>query len=192
MAPAGGLDRSGLRLRFMAGYGQYDYDSQRAVAGSLVATEFDGNVTLSEIMAGYAWDFGALWLKTYIGLAYADHRLRPDDPGNDIKGARFGVKGQIESWLRMTPQSWFSADASFSSPFSDYWLQVRLGRDVGSFLSAGPEASLSGNREYGAGRAGGFLRFQAGKSQLTFSGGLSGNFRESDSYYAATEAYRRF
>lgn len=191
-APGEGLDRTGLRLRAMAGHGRYDYDSQRAVAGSLVATEFSGNVSLGELMAGYAWESGALWLKSYVGVSYADHRLTPDDPQNEIKGAKFGVKGQIEAWLRVTRRSWLSADASLSSPFSDYWAQMRFGTDIGRIVTIGPEAALLGNREFSAERAGGFMRFRFGKSQLTLSGGLSGNFKESGSFYAGTEFYRRY
>jgi len=191
-APVKGLDLSGLRLRVMAGHGRYDYDSVLAVGGALVAAEFQGDVTLAEMMAGYAVDLGALWLKGYIGVAYADHNLTPDDPQNDTKGATFGVKGQVEVWLNVTERIWLSADASWSSPFADYWTQLRLGNRFGSRFFAGPEIALLGNREYSAERVGAFARLHIGTSELTISGGVSGNYEESESFYASVGLYRRF
>jgi len=191
-APVSGLDRSGLRLRAMAGYGRYDYDSVLAVGGGLVATEFQGDVTLADIMAGYAMDLGALWLKGYIGVAYAGHNLTPDDPQNDIKGAKVGVKGQVEAWLEFTERVWLSADASWSLPFGDYWTLLRVGNHFGSLISAGPEIALLGNREFSAERVGAFIRVHFGTSELTISGGLSGNYEESDSIYGSAGLYHRF
>ena len=67
-----------------------------------------------------------------------------------------------------------------------------MGNHFGSLISAGPEIALLGNREFSAERVGAFIRVHLGTSELTISGGLSGNNEESDSIYGSAGLYHRF
>jgi Cellulose biosynthesis protein BcsS len=68
-----------------------------------------------------------------------------------------------------------------------------LGYRLAPALSAGVEAGALGNEEYGARRGGAFLRFNVIATEITVSGGFSGNYLDDNpSGYVSVGIYRRF
>lgn len=188
----GGLDERGFRVKALGGYGAYAYDSMLELAGGVVPWRFVGEYILGDLMGGWQFRRGELTVKAFAGVQYIEHALRPDDPANDIKGARWGAKGQLELWRNIGSRNWFSLDASWASAFGDYWALARLGRRLAPRWSAGIEGGGLGDEDYDAARGGAFLRLHIGETELTLSGGATGDYRgEETSGYVTLGLYRR-
>lgn len=185
------VEAPGPRIKALTGVGGYDYSGGLpAVAGPV---NFDGDVTLAQILAGYQWRRGAWTVKAYAGAGFETHDLSPNDPANSVNGNQFGVMGQLELWRNLGEAGWLSLDASYADVFGSYWTQLRLGRRMHKRISAGVEAGAQGNEDYDSGRAGGFLRTHMGGSELTVSGGFSGEYHSNDfGGYATVGLYRKF
>jgi cellulose biosynthesis protein BcsS len=85
------------------------------------------------------------------------------------------------------------ADAAYGTAFQEYCSLARLGLRVRPRLSLGLEGGALGNEEYDAGRAGGFVRLNLRDTEVTVSGGFTGNYlEETPSGYVALGVYRTF
>lgn len=191
-SPAGTLDSSGFRIKALGGYGAYAYDSSLPLSGGLVPMRFHGDYIFADLMGGWQLRRGEWTLKGYAGIQFIQHSLRPDDPANDVKGAKWSGKGQLELWRNLGSGSWLSVDASYATAFGDYWMQGRLGRRLAPRWSVGLEGGGLGNEDYDAARGGVFVRLHTGKAEVTLSGGATGDYRGEDtSGYVTLGLYRR-
>lgn len=182
------IDRSGFRLKALAGYGEYAYDGSLSGAPA----GFDGDVSLGELLAGYMWRPGAWTVKGYLGLQWERHDLTPDDPANSVSGTETGVKAQLELWRDIGERHWLSVNGAYGDAFGTYWAGARVGRRLGR-ISLGVEAAALGNEEYDSGRAGGLLRLHLGRADLTVSGGYSGDYYGNETGgYVSFGVYGRF
>lgn len=103
-----------------------------------------------------------------------------------------GGKGQVEIWRNLGTRNWFSADGLYASAFGDYWVQARLGHRASRWLTVGVEAGGLGNEEYDAGRGGVFLRVHGKTTDITLSGGVTGDyFGDEASAYISLGLYRK-
>ena len=185
------LDAQGPRVKALTGLGAYDYSS--SLPGIAGTADFDGDVALAQLLAGYQWRRGEWTVKTYAGVGFESHDLSPGDPANSVDGGEFGAVGQIELWRNLGETGWLSLDASYADVFASYWTQLRLGRALNRRIGAGLETGALGNEEYDSARAGGFLRYRLGKTELTLSGGVSGDYLAEDfGGYATFGVYRKF
>ncbi|HDL16957.1 MAG TPA: cellulose biosynthesis protein BcsS [Rhizobiales bacterium] len=185
------VDARGPRVKALTGIGAYEYSG--ALPGVAGSAGFDGDVALAQLLGGYQWRRGEWTLKAYAGVGFETHDLSPGDPDNSVNGGEFGAVGQIELWRNLGDAGWLSLDASYADVFASYWTQLRLGRRMRGRVSAGLETGLSGNEEYDSARAGGFLRYNLGGTELTLSGGVSGDYLAEDfGGYAAFGLYRKF
>lgn len=182
----------GFRLRFLGGYGGYEYHSNLQVQGTSVPVRFTGETTVFEAMAGYAFVRGPVTLKTYFGAVFEGHDVSPLDPDNKISGDRYGAKAQAELWVNLGKSGWLSADAGFSTPFQSFSGHMKIGMKPVSWLSIGPEAAFLGNEEFETGRAGGFLRYHNSYGDFTLSGGVTGSYQEADGIYASMSFASKF
>lgn len=185
------VEAPGPRVKALTGFGVYDYSgSLPGVAGSV---DFDGDVALAQLLAGYQWRRGEWTVKAYAGVGFEDHDLSPDDPANAVNGSEIGAVGQIELWRNLGEAGWLSLNASYADVFASYSTQLRLGRRMRKRVSAGLEAGALGNEEYDSARAGGFLRYHLGGTELTISGGVSGDYLAEDfGAYGAFGLNRKF
>ena len=185
------VEAQGPRVMAITGAGAYDYDG--ALPGVAGPVSFDGDVALARFLGGYQWQRGEWTLKAYAGVGFETHDLSPGDPANSVNGSEIGAVGQIELWRNLGEASWVSLDASYADVFASYWTQVRVGRRVNRRISAGVESGALGNEEYDSVRAGGFMRAHLGKTELTLSGGVSGDYLAEDfGAYATFGFYRKF
>lgn len=180
-----GLWTPGWRGRAVGGLGRYNYES--------ASTLYDGRHGFLTGMLGYQMQRGRLTTKLFVGAEYQEQVIAPFDPGNSVQGARSGVRLQAETWFDLAPRSFISADASYGSAFDEYWGLVRYGYRLRPKLTLGLEGGPLGNREYDGGRGGAFLRFELLQTQLTLSGGITGDYLETTgSGYVALNVYRNF
>lgn len=117
----------------------------------------------------------------------------PHDPNNSVQGSEVGLRLQVETWLDVSPRFFLSADASYGTAFQEYCSLARLGYRLRPRLSLGLEGGALGNEEYDAGRGGGFARVNFRETEVTLSGGFTGNYLEDEpSGYVALGVYRAF
>ncbi len=90
VAPLGGIQDDGVRLRIVAGYGADRYSGPRAVGGGSQVVSFKGTGSFADLLLGYHQQLGPLTVKAYAGLAAADRQVTPDDPETVIRGSRPG------------------------------------------------------------------------------------------------------
>lgn len=184
LALNGTLDGEGFRLRFFGGRGQYTYKPDDTLRRT--------DLTLAEIFVGHQWRTGRLITKLYAGATYEDHDIAPADRDNAVAGQQFGVKLLTENWIDLSKQSWLSADASYSTATEGYAGFLRLGYRPVEWMTFGPEAAAFGNSEYDALRAGAFVRFHYLKTDLTVSGGVSGDYETASGAYGTMSFYHKF
>lgn len=185
------ISEPGARVKGMIGVGAYQYSgSLSGVAGSV---NFDGDVSMAQFLAGYQWRRNEWTIKAYAGVGYQNHNISPSDPTNAVQGSETGALGQIELWRNIGGSGFLSFDTSYAQPFDGYSAKLRLGRRVSERFSAGLEAGALGNEEYDSGRGGLFLRLHRGRTEITLSGGLSGDYLTQDlTGYAGLGWYEKF
>jgi hypothetical protein len=188
-----GLWESGWRLRAVGSFGRYDYDSTLPSPAGAVPTNFDGDDAYGAALIGYQFRRNTLFLKLFAGIEAEDQHITPRDPNNSVQGSELGLKLQAESWLDYSPRVFFSLDASYGTAFQEYWSLARAGYRLRPSLAIGVEGGALGNEEYNAGRGGGFTRFYWNATEITVSGGFTGNYLEDEpSGYISASVYRPF
>ena len=182
-----GLYESGWRLRAVGAFGLYHYD------GVQVPTNFDGDDLYAAALIGYQFRYQSLFLKVFAGVEAEDQHITPHDPNNSVQGHKLGLKLQAESWFDYSPRTFFSLDASYGTAFQEYWTLARAGYRVTPRLSLGIEGGALGNEEYDARRGGAFTRIYFRNTEITVSGGFTGNYLKDDpSGYVSVGVYRSF
>jgi cellulose biosynthesis protein BcsS len=188
-----GLYERGFRLRAVGAFGRYHYDGTLLTDGVYVPTTFDGEDAFLSALIGYQFRPGRLIVKLFAGLEAEDQHIVPHDPNNSVQGSEVGLRLQAETWLDMSPRLFLSADASYGTAFQEYCSLVRLGFRLRPRLSFGLEGGALGNEEYDAGRGGGFAWVNFRATEVTLSGGFTGNYLEDEpSGYVALGVYRAF
>ena len=171
LAVGGGLHENGLRLRAVGGMGAYHYTSPRWTGTSVEPIRFDGTVSFAEVLVGYHHQLGPVTLKAFAGVAYLDHNI--NDVEAAVRGAAWGGKAVLEAWWTITDQAWASADLAWGSLHTSYGSRLRLGWRLLPELSVGPEAGAAGNIDGDRIRAGGFVRYEWTRGEVSFSGGVT-------------------
>lgn len=180
----GDLSAEGFLLRGFIGFGEYEYKNA-AVAGG----EVNGDVVSMDASAGYQIFTGNMRLTGYVGLAFENNDLSPNDSGNSTRGDEVGIKLQAEiAGVGIAPWHW-SAMGSYGSANDSYWARLRVGHEFGQVI-VGPEGLLMGNNEYDGQRIGGFITLpQFGAVSISLSGGYADvdGTQGGDSVYGAID-----
>ncbi len=155
MAPFGHLDADGLRVRAVAGYGDYR----------------SGTVSFADLLLGYHKQLGTLTIKVFAGLALASHDA--ENPFSSLDGTGAGMKGVIETWWNLNEHVWLNTDLAYSSLYDSYLIRARLGQRFTHQLSVGLEGGAAGSLDTDIVRAGGFLRYEWASGEVSVSAGLA-------------------
>lgn len=203
MSPWSRMHEEGLKLRASGGYGEYTYSDRVPSADPAMdprdrETTFHAKTHYAEILVGYLMRFGELTAKAFVGPSIIGHDISPNDTETVVIGDEIGVKGVLELWLNMGERGWGSLDMSFSSAHDTASARARTGYRVWPKLSLGVEAavnvdaqgqcrmdvsSASGckhaydreTRLMDYGRAGGFVRYELERGELSLSVGALGD-----------------
>jgi hypothetical protein len=145
---------------------------------------------VGDVMAGYQFNRGSLWVKLYAGAAYQDQMRVIWQAGRITQQQGWGATGAIESFWRPSDRVWASANVTWlqfdnlTSLYSRAAYEV-LRMEGGLTISTGGEAALavSNADAFREGRqldlynnyvrAGGLINLRYGTHELTLSGGLS-------------------
>lgn len=144
------------------------------------------------VLPGYQFILGQFVIKGYAGVAYQHQSVLPEDPANAINGDYWGAKGAVELWARLNESAWLSVDGSYFEPTSSYSGSLRVGYDVLSWLTVGPQFAAFGDLDGNSGRAGGFLSLDLMGSETTLSAGMSSNYKDDSSLYGSANVFVKF
>ena len=188
-----GLFEPGFRLRAVGAYGRYHYDGTLPGNDGEAPTTFDGEDAFLSALVGYQFRPGRLIVKLFAGIEAEDQHIVPHDPNNLVQGSELGLRLQAETWFDISPRVFLSADAAYGTAFQKYCGLARFGLRLKPRLSLGLEGGALGNEEYDAGRGGGFVRLNFHDTEVTLSGGFTGNYlEETPSGYVALGVYRTY
>jgi len=156
----GGIDQDGFLVKLMLSGGIYRYN-----ASSLGGEQVYGFETKTQILPGWRQKRGNLEVKFFFGPDIEQHRLRPDDPSNNLRGHSFGLRFAAELWYEPTPATMVAADVSLSSIATSNSARVGYGWRVLEQFYAGPEIALFASEGYRHFRIG--AHFTALKTEAT-------------------------
>jgi hypothetical protein len=134
-----GLDREGFTLKLLLAGGTYYYD-----VGT--TTDVKGQLRLAAIMPGWRIKQGPLEIVVAGGPEVQDHSV--DDPGNRLRGTRYGVRFGGDLWLQPADRFMAAGSVSVSSVGWQYWTRAQLGMRIAALGWLGPEYHALGDGSY--------------------------------------------
>ncbi len=144
-----GFDSSGFVLKTLLSVGVYRYDSGAPGNVTIYGGELKG-----QVLTGWLFRRGHFELRLFAGIGIETNRLWPDDPGNSLRGTKFGPALAMEFWDEPTTSSMIAADASISTIGPDYAARVAVGWRAFEQFYIGPETQVYGGEGYRQFRAG--------------------------------------
>jgi len=201
----GPVNQPGFRLKLDGLANVYGNTNATVFSSSFMAADLKG---VGDIMAGYQFNRGPVWIKLYAGAAYQVQTRLLWSVGEISKEQAKGAAAAIETYWRASDRVWASLNASWLQPDSAASLYSRAAYEVyrsdgGLKVSAGGEAGLSVNNadNFKEGRAldlynnyvreGALINLRYGANDLTLSGGMSQASGDAASRPYATISYGR-
>ncbi|MGH6684945.1 MAG: cellulose biosynthesis protein BcsS [Pseudolabrys sp.] len=162
-----GVDRDGLLLKVLLAGGQYRY-----VAGDLGGASVTGTEGLAAVMPGWRIKRGPVEVKVFFGPEFQQHRLSPDDPGNQLRGGSLGLRFATEVWAEPTPATMIAADASLSSIGGNNSARAAFGWKAFDRFYIGPETQIYAGDGYKQTRFGAHITsLKIGATEWSAAGG---------------------
>ena len=151
-----GLNADGPVFKLLLNGGLYRYQSGHR--------EVVGFQTMGAALPGWRWHQPGLEVTVFAGVDVQDHRYRPDDPANHLRGTHLGVRGVLDVWYEPLPNWMLTASATLSTVGMSYWTRAAAGWRFFDMIWLGPEFLASGDIDYRQLRVGGHvtsLRFSS-------------------------------
>jgi hypothetical protein len=143
----GALDQDGLLFKVLLSGGLYRYD-----AGNLGGERVIGAEWLAQLLPGWRIKRGDAEFKVFMGPDIQNHRLRPDDHDNKLRGRSFGLRMAAEMWIEPSPATMIAADVSLSSIATSNSARAAYGWRVFDEMLGGvyvgPEVQYFGSEGY--------------------------------------------
>jgi hypothetical protein len=131
------LDDSGLLFKFLLSGGLYRYD-----AGDLGGERVIGSEWQVQVLPGWHVKRGTFEAKVFWGPEYQHHHLSLDDPGNNLRGGKIGLRFSTELWDEPTATTMIAADASLSTVGNSYSARIGFGWKILDQFYSGPETQV--------------------------------------------------
>ena len=151
-----GLNQDGPVFKLLLNGGFYRYRSG--------GTEITGRQVMGAALPGWRWSRQGLEVTVFAGLDVQDHRYRPEDPGNRLRGTHLGARGGFDVWYEPFRDGMLTASASLSTVGKSYWTRAAAGWRFSDAVWLGPEFLACGDDAYRQ------LRFGAHVTSLRFLG----------------------
>jgi hypothetical protein len=173
----------GWRVRIEGAYGQYSYQTSRAVpfpCGAAICFNHEAyrakvDRSYFDALVGYYIRLGSLTAKAFAGAAVSTHQHETADPKTQLEGTAYGGKAVLELWWNVSDTVWTSLDGSYATTFNEASGRWRAGWRVAPQVSIGPELRYDSNISVADGwtsRAGLFARYAWTSGEVSLAGGL--------------------
>jgi hypothetical protein len=163
------LDDDGLLFKFLVSGGLYRYD-----AGDLGGERVIGSQWQVQMLPGWHVKRGTFEAKVFWGPEYQHNHLSPDDPGNNLRGGKLGLRFSTELWDEPTSQTMIAADASLSTIGTSYSARIGFGWKILDQFYSGPEAQVYSADGYSQRRFGVHVTsMKTGNAEWSAAGGWS-------------------
>jgi hypothetical protein len=161
----GNLNTAGWLVRVRGGGGHYEYNRTPALVQGV-------DYQVGDFMLGYQWISGPTRFSFYAGANVEHHDN--NDPLATVAGTEWGFKVQGEVFTNFAPNWYGLVLATYSTAFDSYFALGKIGYNVNSFVSIGPEVVAMGNERFDAVRTGPFVAFNVTPATMIIvSGGYS-------------------
>jgi hypothetical protein len=173
------LDEDGLLFKLLLSGGLYRYN-----AGDLGNERVVGAEWLVQALPGWHVKRGTFEAKVFWGPEFQHHRLWPDDPGNTLKGGKFGLRFSTEFWYEPTTSTMITADGSLSTIGGSNSARLGLGWKFFDQFYSGPETQIYGGAGYSQWRLGvHFTSLKTGEAEWSAAGGWARDTNNRSSPY---------
>ncbi|MBX9761120.1 MAG: cellulose biosynthesis protein BcsS [Beijerinckiaceae bacterium] len=167
VAPFGGLEQNGLRIRLMGLLGGYSYDATALGVGKV-----SGNQVGGSLMLGHDWIVEKTKFGVFGGLDVINNQLDKFDPDNKTEGTTIGFKAGFDFYTTPTKSTMATGTFAFSTANSAYYMRLKGGIAVYEQVYIGPETLVMGDSFYSQWRLGLHLSgVKLGPLQFGVSGG---------------------
>jgi hypothetical protein len=167
VAPFGGLEQNGFRVRLLGVLGGYKYDATAPGVGLVTGNQAGGS-----LMLGYEWIVSKTKVGVYGGLDAINNRLDKFDPNNETGGTTFGFRAGLDFYSNPTASTMAAGTFTFTTANSGYYMRLRGGVAVYEQIFLGPETLVIGDSFFNQWRLGVQLSgIQLGPVQFGVSGG---------------------
>lgn len=176
-APGGDLTRSGFRVRASGAFSRYEgahaFTVVRQVGNNVVEETsiepVDGQKASARGLLGWQWQSGPLTIKAFAGIAYGGEKRVSTTTGAKASGYAVGAAAALDLWYDMSPALWSSLDLAYAVPDGEAFARARLGLRLNDRFSIGPEVAWTGTTQGHLARAGLFVRYDNGISEISVS-----------------------
>jgi hypothetical protein len=141
-----------------------------------VPVTFDGEDAFLSALVGYQFRPGRLIVKLFASRPRISISSRTTHITR-CKAVNWASGCRPRPGSTSRPAFFSPPTPAYGTAFQEYCSLARLGLRVRPRLSLGLEGGALGNEEYDAGRAGGFVRLNLRDTEVTVSGGFTGNYR---------------
>lgn len=131
-----GLDRPGFTLKTVVSGGDYRY-----ISGALNDATVRGQEAVVRLMPGWRFKSGKTEVTVFAGLDIENHRLRPDDPGSNLRGTDTGIRIAVDYWTEPTATTMAQLNAAASTIDGSYLLHAAFGWRAFDTFYVGPDAA---------------------------------------------------
>lgn len=167
IAPFGGLEQNGLRIRMVGLMGGYSYDASAVGVGKVNGDQVGGSLLL-----GHDWIVDKTKFGVFGGLDVLNNKLNKNDPDNKTEGTTIGFKAGFDFYTTPTTSTMATGTFAFSTANSAYYMRLKGGIAVYEQVYIGPETLVLGDSFYSQWRLGMHLSgVKLGPVQFGVSGG---------------------
>ena len=145
----GGLSNEGFTLKVLLNGGAYRYNSS-----ALNDTTIYGRQYSLSVLPGWRLKREGYEVTIFAGLDYQRFLFIPDDPGSNLRGRHYGLRGGFELWHEPNSNTMLAADASISSIGAGNHARIAYGWRVFDKFYIGPEVQAYYTDPYYHKRAG--------------------------------------
>lgn len=182
---ASGLLGTGLAYRAWLDAGSYLYEKS--------GTKIDARYWRMSGAAGYQSGGERGGWAGYVGAAYQQTALSPDDPDNANRGGKISPFVQLEAETQLAPGLSALLGTSYSFGRNAYWLRGRIFKSIRETRRIGAEIVVHGDSDYRASQLGGlFVLPLDGKTVTVFKAGIRAASGSDSSPYGGLEFTRPF
>jgi hypothetical protein len=105
-------------------------------------------------MPGWRFKSGKTEITVFAGLDIENHRLRPDDPGSNLRGTDTGIRIAVDYWTEPTATTMAQLNAAASTIDGSYLLHAAFGWRAFDTFYVGPDAARFASGGYEQTRVG--------------------------------------